>query len=96
MLGELALKRALQDQFGDPPQQPVRADQADALRAGLLNQLCGELLVDGVRLCAGGALGLRVLARRMRHVVSPPVCRRHTLSRSYTVVFTVPPALDGG
>jgi hypothetical protein len=23
-------------------------------------------------------------------VVSPPVCRRHTLSWSYTVVFTVP------
>jgi hypothetical protein len=90
MVGELALKGALQDQLGHLLQQPIRADQADALRAGPLDQVRGELLVHRIHRYVGGALGLRVLGRRLRHVVSPSVCRRHTLSRSYTVVFTVP------
>ncbi len=89
VVGELALKRALHHQLRHALQQPVWADQTDALCPGLGDQLRGELLVHGIRPCAGRALGLRGLGRRLRHVVSPPVCHRHTLSWSYTVVFTV-------
>jgi hypothetical protein len=82
--------------LGHPLQQPVRADQADPPLAGLLHQPRGQLLVDRVQLGSRRVLGLRVLRRRLRHVVSPPVCRRHTLSWSYTVVFTVPLGLHPG
>jgi hypothetical protein len=90
----LALQRALQHQPGHALQQPVRAGQADPLRAGLLHQLCDQLLVDRIRLCSRQVLGLLVLGRDVRHVASPPVCHRHSLSRSYTVVFTVPKFSD--
>jgi hypothetical protein len=50
VVGELALQGALQHQLGHLLQQPVRADQADPLRAGLLDQPRGQLLVDRVQL----------------------------------------------
>ena len=50
MVGELAIQDALQDQLGELLQQLVRADQADALRAGLVDQPRSQLGVDRVGL----------------------------------------------
>jgi len=60
VVGELALKRALHHQLRHALQQPVWADQTDALCPGLGDQLRGELLVHGIRPCAGRALGCGV------------------------------------
>jgi hypothetical protein len=90
VVGELTLKRTLQHQLDHLLQQPVRADQADPPLAGLGDQPRSQLLIDRVQLGSRRVQGLRVLGRRLRHLASPPVCHRHTLSWSYTVVFTVP------
>jgi hypothetical protein len=86
MLGELALQRALQHQLGELLQQPVRADQADPLGAGLLHQPRGQLLVDRVQLGSRRLLGLRVLGRHLCHVVSPR-CAIGTLCHGVTPLY---------
>jgi hypothetical protein len=45
-LAEFDVQRSLEDLFRQPGQQPTRAGQLDALRAGLRHQLLGLVPTD--------------------------------------------------
>jgi hypothetical protein len=81
MVGELAL----QHQLGDPLQHPSGPTRLIPCERACSTSR-GQLLVYRVSRCAGGALRLRVLGRRLRHVVSPR-CAIGTLCHRVTPLY---------
>jgi hypothetical protein len=79
---------ALQHQLGHALQQPVRTDQADPPRAGLLDQPRGQLLADRIHLRSRRALRLWGLGRRLRHGVSSRVPSAHSVMELHRCIYS--------